>query len=169
VLGHDQKTIQTGRDLGQLRKALEEKKVEAKTTSPGWAILTEKWEKFGLTSWNVGDLPDRVCEGSGAEQVEAWPGVKLEEGQVNVRLFRDPESRKQASLPAVQMLVELAIQKDLAWLQKDLRTLDRLSPLLSGLCTAEELQAGAYVNLRRYVLPSQAIGSTDSGSFSCRS
>jgi ATP-dependent helicase HrpA len=157
VLGHDQKTIQIGRDLGQLRKALEEKKVEAKTTSPGWAILTERWEKFGLTSWNFGDLPDRVCEGTGAEKVEAWPGLKLDEGQINVRLFRDPESRKQASLPAVQLLSELAIQKDLAWLQKDLRTLDRLIPALSGLCTPEELQAGAYVNLRRYVLPSQPL------------
>jgi ATP-dependent helicase HrpA len=158
VVGHDQKTVHAGRDLGQLRKALEEKKIEpGTTTSSAWNILTTRWERFGLTSWNFGDLPEQVSEGTGAERAEGWPGLRLEEGQVNLRLFRTQDSRKQAGLPALQHLVELTIQKDLAWLQKDLRTLERLGPLVAGLSTTDELQAGAYSSLRRYVLPAQPL------------
>jgi ATP-dependent helicase HrpA len=158
VMGHDQKTIHAGRDLWQLRKAIEEKKkVEPPTSSPVWARLVARWERFGLTSWNCGDLPDHVSEGTGTERIEAWPGLALEEGHVNLRLFREPESRKRAGLAAVRHLVELAIQKELGWLQKDLRALDQFAPLLSGLCAVEELRAGAYANLRRYLLPSQPL------------
>jgi ATP-dependent helicase HrpA len=49
--------------------------------------------------------------------------------------------------------VELELQKDLAWLQKDLRALARLEPLHKGFMSPEELQQGAYENLRACLLP----------------
>ncbi len=157
LIGPGQKTIDTGRDLGQLRKELEKIKIDPPRQSPAWAVLTQRWEKFGVTGWNFGDLPEHITEGSGANHVEAWPGLRLEDGQIHLRLFRSREAARQASLPGVQRLVELAIQKDLAWLQKDLRTLARFEPLLSGLCTLEQLQSGALINLRRYLLPGEPL------------
>jgi ATP-dependent helicase HrpA len=71
-----------------------------------------------------------------------------------MRLFRSRDASRQASLPGVRRLVELAVQKDLAWLQKDLRALVGLAPLLAGFCTVDELQAGAFTNLKSHVLPS---------------
>ena len=165
VLGHDQKTIHTGRNLDQLRKTLEQKKVEPARISPAWALLTARWERFDLTSWNFGDLPECVCEGNGTDRVEAWPGLKLEDGQVNLRLFPNANSRRSSSLPALQHLMELAIQKDLAWLQKDLRALDRLGPMLSGLCSTDELREGALVNLRRHLLPTEPLAKLTQDAF----
>lgn len=154
LIGHDQKTLGSGRDLAQLRKAVEVIKLEPAKESPAWGHLTQKWERFGLTSWNLGDLPDRITEGNGIDRVEAWPGLKVEDGQVGLRLFRSREASRQESLAGIRCLVELAVQKDLAWAQKDLRALSKLQPLLLGLCTTEELQVGAYDNLRSYLLPS---------------
>ena len=121
VIGHDQKPLGTGRDLGQLRKQLEQVKLQPVGESPGWKRLTQQWERFGLTGWTFGDLPEQVTDGTGANQTDAWPGLKLEEGQISLRLFHSRDASRQASLAGVRGLVELAIQKNLAWLQKDLR------------------------------------------------
>jgi ATP-dependent helicase HrpA len=160
ILGHDQKPVGIGRDLGQLRKALEQVQVKAepKGDPPAWKQLTDRWERFGLTSWSVADLPERVESAApGEKPLYAWPGLDLDEGHVNLRLFRSSEAARRASLPAVQRLVELALAKDFAWLQKDLRMLARLEPLLAGLTTSDQLQASALANLRRYVLPGEPL------------
>ena len=157
LIGPGQKTIDAGRDLGQLRQRLARVKVEPARESAAWGILNQRWERFGLTGWSFGDLPERVSEGDGTERVEAWLGLQLEEGQVNVRLFRSRETARRASLPGLQRLVELALQKDLAWLHKDLRAVARFEPLLAGLCSSEQLQAGALANLRAYLLPARVF------------
>ena len=155
VMGHGQKTLATGRDLDQLRKQLEQARGEPAGESQARTRLTQNWERFGLTGWTFEDLPERVTEGNGADQIEVWPGLKLEEGQVNLRLFHSLEASRQSSLQGVRCLIELAIQKDLGWLQKDLRALTRLEPLLPGLCTGDELQAGAYANVKSHLLPAE--------------
>ncbi len=155
LIGHDQKTIGSGRDLGQLRKQLEQAKIQPVKESPGWGLLCQRWERFGLTGWTFGDVPERVTEGTGAEQIEAWPGLKLDEGQIHLQLFRSGAAAREASLAGIRCLIEMAVQKELAWLQKDLRILARLEPRLAGLCTVEELQAGAYANLKSFLQPAE--------------
>jgi ATP-dependent helicase HrpA len=158
LVGHDQKTVGSGRDLGHLRKQIQQAPLQpAAAESPLWARLTQQWERFGLTGWTFPDLPESVTAGQGAEKVEAWPGLKVEEGQVNLRLFRNRNTARRASLGAIRRLVEITVQKDLAWLQKDLRALVGLQPLLSGLCTVEELQAGAFMNFKAHVLPEEGF------------
>jgi ATP-dependent helicase HrpA len=157
LIGHDQKPVGSGRDLGHLRQQLEKVTVQPATESGVWSQLTQRWERFGLSDWTFGDLPERVTAGEGAEQIEAWPGLKVEEGRVNLRLFRSRDAFRRASLAGIRRLVEVAIQKDLAWLQKVLRALVGMQSLLSGLCTVEELQAGAFMNLKAYILPSETF------------
>jgi ATP-dependent helicase HrpA len=114
----------------------------------------------------LGEVPEKVSEGCGAHLVEAWPGLKLEEGHVSLRLFRSAEAARRASLAGVRHLVEIALQKDLAWLQKDLRGLATLGPVLPGLCTLEELQAGAYSNVKSYLLPAEPLSALTEKHFS---
>jgi ATP-dependent helicase HrpA len=49
------------------------------------------------------------------------------------------------------------LQKDLAWLEKDLRGLTRLEPLLGGFSSAAELQASALEHLKNYLLPEESF------------
>ena len=89
--------------------------------------------------------------------VYAWPGVTLEDGHVSLRLFRSAALAREASFDGVNKLIELALQKDLAWLQKDLRALCRFDALYAPLGASDELQETAFANLLRHALPAASL------------
>ncbi|HYG23949.1 MAG TPA: ATP-dependent RNA helicase HrpA [Verrucomicrobiae bacterium] len=160
IIDESQKALSAGRDLIALRETLKSAQVEASTKAPSsaWTRAAQEWERFGLTTWNFGDVPERitVSEENGLP-VYAWPGLELENGSVNLRLFRSPHTARQASLRGVQRLVELAIQRDLGWLEKDLRALNRLEPLFAPLGNGEALREQAMEHLRAFVLPHEPL------------
>ncbi|MDB6068167.1 MAG: hrpA [Pedosphaera sp.] len=157
ILGNNQKTISAGRDLDQLRRQLENVKVEPTGDSPAWTRAAQQWERFGLTAWTFGDLPERITVTEHPTvPLFAWPGLQVEEDHVSLRMFRSQESARRTSLGGVQRLVDLAVQKDLGWLQKDLRALTRFESIL-GPGSSEELQTTAFENLKRHVLPATPL------------
>lgn len=174
VVGNDQKTIGSSRDLATLRHQLEQVKATPAPDNSAWTRVAQQWERTGITAWNFGDLPERitVCE-SGPVPVYAWPGLCVgapntdsaragSENQalvpgVSLRLFRTEDLAKQASLGGIQKLVEFALSKDFAWLHRDLRALNRFDALAANLCPLDELQETAYENLKRHVLPADVF------------
>jgi ATP-dependent helicase HrpA len=157
IIGGNEKTVAAGRDLNALRSQIEQVKVAPTTEPQAWQRAAQRWERFGLTTWSIGDLPERmtVSEGPGLP-VYAWPGLEFADGNVNLRLFRTPESARDNSAAGLRRLVELAVQKDLGWLEKDLRALNRLAAFYEPLGSVDELQESALENLKRYVLPTRA-------------
>jgi ATP-dependent helicase HrpA len=158
ILGRDQKPLGASRDLNSLRGQLEQQiaksSLQIRDDAPAWKQAAQRWERFGLTGWTLGDLPPRITISDGPGlPLYAWPGLQVEEGSVSVRLFRAEPAAREASHAGVQRLVELTLQKDLAWLEKDLRALVRLDALFAPLGTGEELRASALACLKRYVLP----------------
>jgi len=184
VVDAKRKSLAAGRDLEQLRAQLKEVKTAPSTDgNEAWQRTAAKWERPAVSGWVFGDLPERitvsgepltpplspsdgerVAEGrvrgdsdTSAPAVFAWPGLALEGQDVSVRLFRSAELAREASLQGVARLVELAIQKDLAWLHRDLRVLAQLSPLYAPLGSSEDLQEAAYEHLKRHVLPAAPL------------
>jgi len=160
IVDHERKSLGAGRDLGQLQQHLKQTKLqpETKSDSADWTRAAREWERFGLTEWTFGDLPERitVTESPGLP-VYAWPGIEFAEGLVNVRLFRGRDAARSASLTGVQRLVELAIRRDLAWLEKDLRALSRYDALYAPVGDSAELRETAFEHLKRHVLPSESL------------
>jgi ATP-dependent helicase HrpA len=158
IVGNDQKLMGSGRNLEELRAKLVQVKVEPAKEPKDWQRAAQRWERFGVTGWNFGELPERitVSEGPGLP-LYGWPGLAYEEGSVNVRLHRSADLARDASLRGVQRLVELAIQKDLAWLEKDLRALVRYDAAYASIGTGEELRETALEHLKNYILPQEAL------------
>ncbi|WP_160164460.1 ATP-dependent RNA helicase HrpA [Pedosphaera parvula] len=157
IVGNDHKTLGAGRDLSQLREQFQNVKVKPVGAPPAWKSAAAKWERFGRTGWTFGDLPERITVSEGeVVPVYGWPGLQVEENHVNVHLFPSQDTARRASLTGVQRLVELALQKDLAWLQKDLRGFSRFQPLLPP-GGVEELQESAFENLKRFILPREPL------------
>ncbi len=160
VVDQHRQSLGHGRDLAQLQQRLKQTKSEptTKTDSVEWTRTAQIWERFGLTGWTCDDLPERITisEGPGLP-LYAWPGLEFLEGVVNVRLFRSVELARSASLMGAQRLVELAIQKDLAWLEKDLRALSRYDSLHAPLGDGAELRARSLEHLKRHLLPTEAL------------
>jgi len=156
ILTEDRKTVGAGRDLHDLRKQLQQVKPPPESQEPAWTRAAQSWERFSLRSWSFGDLPERFTVAENGP-VYAWPGLQVEDDGVSLRLFRTAETARRASLEGVRRLVEFELQKDFAWLQKDLRALARFELLLAGLCSVEQLQTTAFENLKRYLLPQQPL------------
>jgi ATP-dependent helicase HrpA len=160
ILDHNRKSLGSGRDLAQLQQTLQPApaKPSPKSDSAEWTRAAEKWERFGVTEWAWGDLPERITisEGPG-HSLYAWPGLEFAEGVVNLRLFRSADLARNQSLTGVQRLVELAIQKDLAWLEKDLRALSRYDALYSPIGDSAELRETALEHLKRYLFPAEPL------------
>jgi ATP-dependent helicase HrpA len=160
IVDHDKRSLGASRDLAGLQQRLKQTKIEPapKVESTDWLRVTQQWERFGVREWTFGDLPERitVIEGPGLP-LYAWPGIEFAEAVVNVRLFRNPDQARTASLTGVQRLVELAIQKDLAWLEKDLRALSRFDALYAPLGGSDELRETALEHLKRHLLPAEPL------------
>jgi ATP-dependent helicase HrpA len=158
VRGNDQKIIGSSRDLTALRQTLEKVQTAPAPDNSAWARAAQQWERPSVTAWDFGDLPGRITVSEdGPVPVYAWPGIAVEKDHVSLRLFRTEDLARQASLAGIQKLVELALSKDFAWLQRDLRALNRFDALVANLCPLEELQDTAYENLRLHVLPAEVF------------
>jgi ATP-dependent helicase HrpA len=187
IIDHNRKTLAAGRNLEQLTPQFKETKSIAPRHDDAWQRAAAKWERADLTTWNFGDLPERITvSGSapvlghsnaartpGADStppqdddtslrpetrpttlaVYAWPGLTFEDGHVNLRLYRSSALAREANFDGVNRLIELALQKDFAWLQKDLRALVRFDALYAPLGSLDELQETALTNLKRHALP----------------
>ncbi len=159
VIGNDQKSLGSSRDLGQLRQKLEATKAKPVADDSAWNRLAQQWERAGITTWNFSDLPERVlvCETS-TVPTYAWPGLQTDDkNAVSLRLFRSADLARLATLGGIQRLVELALSKEFAWLHRDLRALHGFAALAANLCPPDELQQSAFENLQRHILPAEVF------------
>jgi len=158
VLGHDQKSLGSSRDLGALRQKLEQTQAKPAPDNSAWNRVAQQWERAGITTWNFSDLPERifVCDTS-TVPVYAWPGLQADDHGVSLRLFRSADLAKLATLGGIQKLVELELSKEFAWLHRDLRDLNRFDALAANFYPLDELQEAAFENLKRHILPAEVF------------
>lgn len=156
LIGNGPKPVAAGRDFGALKQHLAQVKVTPPTESAAWKQAARQWQRDGLTTFSCGDLPEKIPAGDQhGLPVFGFPGLQLEAAGVGVRLFPSSVAARRASLPAWQRLVELALQKDFAWLERDLRALVRFEALAAAVGGGAELQETALLNLKRQVLPGE--------------
>jgi ATP-dependent helicase HrpA len=155
ITGKDEEVLAVGRDLQSLKQGLE--KHETSAEREAWTRCAQQWEQYDLSRWTFGDPPESITatEVAGAPLC-AFPGLHLDGSSVHLKLFRKREEAAAATKEGFVRLVEIAQQKELAWVQKDLRAVEKFKDLLAGLVTTEELLGSAYSHLRRYLIPAPA-------------
>ena len=162
VVARDGRKLASGRDLDALRGQLEEVKDIPAAEPPVWRKARQQWEKPAVTGWTFGDLPERVLVGEHRGQmIHAWPGVGCEEaGVVSLRLFRSAEEARDASVDGARALIERALQKEFAWLRKDLKALEK-----TGWGGGEELQESALELLKKTAFPKEGLQAMTQAAF----
>ena len=152
LMGPHQKPIAAGRDLGTLEKSIET--VKAPAVDDLWKQACARFEKPGATQWSFGSIPKQVeLTGSGGAMLVAFPGLVEEAGHVALRLFRKESEAARRTLIGWARLLEFALSRDLAWVQKDLRSLERHKILFATMGSGDELVESAFVHLKRKVFP----------------
>jgi ATP-dependent helicase HrpA len=157
VLDAKGKELCASRELTEIDAALHLQKRTASASvarvePEAWRRARAQWETPAQTTWKFGDLPERVLvtEQAGVP-VHAFPALQAEKDGVALRLAKTPEEAKELSRRGVAALIEKQISNDLGWLERDLRAVRLLGPLISTLVPAEELQAQAFQTLRQWV------------------
>lgn len=162
LLGPNDKSLGASRDLAVLEKALVT--VKAPALDDLWRRACHQWERTGGTTWSFGTLPKQIeCGGGGGASLVAFPALVVEDGEVWLRLCRRQSEAQFKTPEGWSRLIELALSRELAWVQKDLRSLERHSLFHATLGTSEELVEAAFVHLKRKLFPPP--GALDQASF----
>lgn len=156
ITGKQQQVLAAGRNLETLKQGLEQHDTAAEQQA--WARAAQQWERFALSGWSFGDVPERIeVTAVAGVPLYAFPGLEIEAEAVHLKLFRKQDEAEAATRQGFVRLVELALQKELAWLQKDLRALDKVKALQVTLGPAEDLLSSAYTHLKRHLIPVPAM------------
>ncbi|PTY00044.1 ATP-dependent RNA helicase HrpA [Verrucomicrobia bacterium LW23] len=126
VIDQRNRTVASGRDIETIRERAS--KVEVKSSA--WDRAVSKWERYALTSWSFGDLPESiVVEHIAGSPLLAWPGLSARAGEgenqpmeVDLRLYRSRDEAERESRAGIRRLAEVVLARDLAWLAKSLET-----------------------------------------------
>jgi ATP-dependent helicase HrpA len=150
IVGKPDQPLATGRNLSELCLKVREHQTAAEVDA--WQQAVQRWERYGMTAWDFGDLPEQVfVSEAGGFPLFAYPGLQVEHGEVNLRLFRKREEARAATREAVPRLAERALQREMGWLEKDLRALHKHGLLYATLGTVEALSESALDCLRRHL------------------
>jgi ATP-dependent helicase HrpA len=124
VIDQKKQTVASGRDLQAIQASVQKQEI---ANSNAWEKAVQRVERFALSSWSFGDLPESVhIEDIGGAPVHGFPGLSLgADGTIALRLNRRSEDVLRDSPAAVRKLAENILGKDIAWLQRELRSLDK--------------------------------------------
>jgi ATP-dependent helicase HrpA len=145
------KILATSRDLESLKQDLAKHQTPAEQQA--WANAVQRWERYDLRGWTFGDLPEQIdVLELGGVTLRAFPGLETDGHAIHLKLFRKRNEAEGAARSGFICLIEQALHKDLAWLQKDLRGLEKAKDLYLGWLSTEELLASAYECLRTHLI-----------------
>ncbi len=134
------------RDPERIRAEIADRTVAVESES--WRRAVERWERYDLRDWSIGDLPERIEIGlSGTVPTYAWPGLQADDDVVDLRLFRDRYEAHRVTRKGLARLLERRMSDEMAWLRRDLSFLDGLPALADHAGGPEALQDAAYNHL----------------------
>ncbi len=115
VTDHEGKEIAASRDIEALRKA--GRGVVLPEDSEDWKRAKATWEKRGITTLDIGELPETVMAG---HFTTAYPGLEIVSAGVNVRLFRSRQEALDSHLKGIEALLLPKFVKDLEFVKRTL-------------------------------------------------
>ena len=149
--------LAASRELAEIDAALHLQKrtasaAVARVEPEAWRRARAQWETLAHTTWSFGEFPERVqvTEQAGVP-VFAFPGLQTLKDGVALQLFKTPEEAAAATRAGLPALFDRQLSHDLGWLERDLRAVRMLGPLLTTLAPADELQAHAFDTIRRWL------------------
>jgi ATP-dependent helicase HrpA len=133
------KELFSGRDIRQLPRDLSREKSHA------FKKAKAQWEKSGLTTWNFGELPERIELKSNNGMADfAFPALEKGNGCVNIRLFMDRNKAETSHKEGVRTLYELHFRKDLQYLKKSLALKGNMKTWANYFGGVKRLEANLY-------------------------
>jgi ATP-dependent helicase HrpA len=139
------------------------KKDHGKFPHPGnsslWHQYTGKWERKNLRTWDFGDLPDivEVIHSKNGFPVFGFKGLAEKKGIVECIVFTSREQRDKHHSNGVKKLLEVSLEKELAWFEKDIKIDKYLDLLFSHLLKREDIKGNLLILLKNHCFNKQSL------------
>jgi ATP-dependent helicase HrpA len=119
-----------------------------------WQAARAAHERPALQGWSLPDYPAELVLGTvDGVPVPAWPGLRVEDGCVALRLFESATAAAVATPAAFHRLCLAQRARAAAWLERDLqRESGRIRLAASSLLAPPQLEADLYAMLQRHAL-----------------
>ena len=154
IQGTGEQFVAAGRDLQQLTQRLEQH--DAPVELDAWKKAAQQWEREGITTWDFGDLPERVeVTQAGGVPLYGWPGLGRDEGGIALRLYKSRAEAEARSRAGFLGLCALALRDELAWLRRELKELAQFKARYQG--SSLELRTQAFEHLEHYLFHREQI------------
>ncbi len=157
VVGPDGKPLAADRDLAEVRERLAQYESEAARRPDGpvaaaWAAAAGRLERTALETWDFDPFPGPVtiAEHAGLT-ITGHPGLRLETRGVALRLFRTEAEARIDFDAAVARFFAHELRRELAWLERDLKDVARLGPLLATLAPLETVRDNVRAHLHDHL------------------
>ncbi|UOQ55867.1 ATP-dependent RNA helicase HrpA [Leucobacter allii] len=126
------RTVGTGKDLGALQAAHQERATEGVAKVAAAAMPTSELERKGATAWEFGELPRHVDtayakgRGSGAGVVRAYPALLDRRTSVDLVLVADEAEQARLSRRGILRLVALSSPSPASYVREHLSNQEKL-------------------------------------------
>lgn len=130
------KPVALGRDLAAIRRDL---KVEARATFESGAAH-DRYRRDNVTSWDFGDLPDRVEVQRHGMTLYGYPALVDAGDSVSLRVLDSPEAASEAMRAGVRKLLMLQLKQEMRHLQRLIRDEDPMCLHYATLGSGGELK-----------------------------
>ena len=127
-----------------------------------WKKCVAQWEQGCVDPSELKNVPREihVCTVKDVP-VMAYPALVLEQERTALRLLKSQEEARRATRLGMAHLVERAQSKEWTWLEKDLKALKEIGPVVASLMPFDQLRDDARAHLRSYLFFSLPIQSID--------
>jgi len=152
-----------GREIDSLRKQLDTKSKSIRSgdrmeSIPAWQDAAAQYERENLSAWNFGDMPEQIdLSGESGLPLVAYPALVSDQGKVHLRLMPERAAAVLATKHGWLDLCEIAMGRDIAWIQRDLKELKNLGTGLLPLGGYDAIKASAWQHLRRHLFACDAM------------
>ncbi len=135
IVDESGKQLAMGRDLSMLQKQLSPKIQSSLATAPA-----HTFNRDNLTSWNFGDLADRVEVKHLGLTLQGYPALVDQKESVSLRLLDTPDAARAAHRQGLRRLLGISLQPDLKYLAKNLPNIDSLCLNYATLGSCDDLK-----------------------------
>ncbi len=89
-----------------------------------WREAARQWIRKDVRAWNFGDLPQQleVVPAKNGFSVFGYPSLVERDGSVDIAVFTSTDDQADNHPRGVKRLVEICLEKELAWLERDIET-----------------------------------------------
>jgi ATP-dependent helicase HrpA len=138
VMDDQQRILDQGRDLEQLRERFKDAEQEQSTTQ-----FDSDWEREGLTAWDFDELPEQVHIQQGGVAFDVFPAIIDQRTSVHLTLVDHPVRAQAESQRGLIRLAQLSLDTQVKfWKNSIEKRLGKQSILYSNLGSKQELIQG---------------------------